>query len=66
MSYLIRMLKKQIQLIEIEIGDYRIAKNQGLKPLHPESYYVGLAHAYRGLRLAILSLEKGKEEINVH
>lgn len=58
MYFMINIIKKQLQLLEIELGDYQIARNQGLTPPNPEEYYAGLAHAYKGLKFAILALEK--------
>lgn len=60
-SYLIRVLTKQLQLIEIEIADYMIAKNQGYQPMYPEEYYANLAHAYKGLKNALYAIEKTKD-----
>ena len=54
----IKILTKQLQLLEIELGTYMIAKNQGDPIEMPEEYYAGLAHAVKGLQFSIQALEK--------
>lgn len=64
---MIKVLTKQLQLIEIELGDYIIAKNQKLPTLQSTQYYANLIQAHKSLRLAIMSLENNlQEEIHVH
>ncbi len=63
---ILRMLNKQLQLIEIEIADYRIAKNQGYVPTYPEVYYANLAHAYQGLKKAHDALKLTRKIVHVH
>lgn len=58
---MIRVLTKQLELIEIELADYQIAKNQGFVPIRSEEYYAGLAHAYKGIKFALNSLYKTQQ-----
>ena len=57
MNIMTEILNKQLQLLEIELGDYSIAKSQGLPYNMPESYYAGIAHAIKGLRFSLNSLK---------
>ena len=67
MSHMIKVLKKQLQLIEIELGDYIIAKNQKLPTLQSTQYYANLIQAHKSLRETITALEHNlQEEIHVH
>jgi len=67
MSHMIRVLTKQLQLIEIELGDYMISKNQKLPTLQSTQYYANLAHAYKSLKATLMALEhNSQEEIHVH
>jgi hypothetical protein len=66
MPYMIRLITKQMQLIEVEINEYRIARNQGYQPMYPTTYYAGLAHAYKGLKLALSTLKQSQKVGNFH
>lgn len=62
MTIMTNILKKQLQLLEIELGDYTIAKSQSLPYSMPETYYAGIAHAIKGLRFSLNSLQKIEEK----
>lgn len=65
MNEMIRTLTKQLQLLEIELGDYAAAKKAKRISIHPEMYYVKLAHVRKGLNRAVAilkSLEKDMYE----
>jgi hypothetical protein len=67
MSHMINILTKQLQLIEIELGDYLITKNQKISTLQTKEYYTNLANAHKTLRATITALENNlQEEIHVH
>jgi hypothetical protein len=67
MSHMIKILTKQLQLLEIELGDYIIAKNQKLPTLQSTQYYANLLQIHQSLRIAITALENNlQEEIHVH
>lgn len=67
MEHMIKLLTKQAQLLEIELANYAMFKKNNTPAVHPESYYANLAHAYKGIKFAIKSLEQSsREEMYVH
>ena len=63
MKDIVRNLTKQKQLLEIELGGFALNKKAGLPSIHPESYYAKLAHAWKGIRLAIRMLSRTNRDI---
>ena len=61
MTNMLQILNKQLQLLEIELGDFMIAKNQGFSYSMPEEYYAGIAHAVKGLQLSVYTLKKAEK-----
>jgi len=70
METMIEILNKQLQLLEIELGDYSIAKKQGLSYTMPEIYYAGIAHTIKNLQLSVYTLKQlekmEKIDVSVH
>lgn len=56
-------LKKQKQLLKIEIMEYETARKEGRDPFHPKSYYIKLAYAYKHILQLIKLLESAKDDI---
>ena len=56
-------LKKQKQLLEIELGDYARYKKFGEPLIHPEIYYAKIAHAWRAIAKAIKYLSTTNNDI---
>lgn len=59
----VRMLKKQKQLIKIEIMEYWSLKSQGKRGIHSDEYYVKLEKAWHCLDKAQKYLEKIEDDI---
>ena len=59
----VRMLKKQQQLIEMEIYQYKKLRELGKRGLHSKEYYVKLAHAWGHMNKAIRLLKSTEDEI---
>ena len=57
------VLKKQKQIIEIEIGQAKLNKRLGYQPIHPKEYYVKLALTMSMLNKSIKLLESTDEDI---
>lgn len=68
MEHIIYVLTKQFQLIEIELYDYKMNRKDGRPTLYSEEYYAKLAHAYKGLKYSLISLQRtlDKEDKYVH
>ena len=57
------VLKKQKQLLEIELGEAMSAKKVGYRAIHPEGYYAKLAHVHLMLVKSIKLLESTQDDI---
>lgn len=58
-----RVLKKQRQLIEIEIGSAKLNQSLGLPFMHPDSYYIKMAASLSLINKLINTLESTEEDI---
>lgn len=63
MESIVLNLKKQKQLLEIELNEYVQAKKEGRPAIHPQIYYAKLGHAYKGIVTAIKMLSSTKDDI---
>jgi len=59
----VRMIKKQKQLIKIEVMQYKSLKEQGKVGLHPEKYYIKLGKAWLHLDKAQKYLANTENDI---
>jgi len=57
------VLKKQKQLLEIEIGELKTNKTFGYPGIHPEIYYAKVANAWKLVNEAIKILESTEGDI---
>ena len=57
------VLKKQRQIIDIELGEALIAKRSGYRAIHPEEYYAKIAHVRLMLDKSIKLLENTQDDI---
>lgn len=62
-DHTVRMLKKQKQLIKIEIMEYKSLKSQGKRGIHSDEYYANLGKAWYCLDKAQKYLEKIEDDI---
>ena len=60
---MMRNLKKQKQLLEMELEPYVARKKRGLKSIHLDSYYVKLAHAHKRIDESIKILSTIEEDV---
>ena len=58
-----KALIKQKQLIEIELGEYKLSQTFDHPPIYEESYYAKLAWVYKLLDKSIELLDSTKEEV---
>jgi hypothetical protein len=58
-----RALIKQLQLIEIELGEYKMAQTFEHPPFHEEEYYAKIAWVHKLLLHSINLLEEANEKI---
>jgi len=59
----VRMLKKQKQLMQIEILQYKSLKDQGKRGIHSEEYYAKLGQAWINLKKAEVILAGLEDEV---
>lgn len=59
----IRMIKKQKQLLEMEINEYKSLVGKGKKGIHPHSYYVKLAKSWEYMNKIIKILQSTEDDI---
>lgn len=60
---MVRMLKKQKQLLRMEIEEYKSLKSIGKRGIHPFDYYKKLGNAWFHLDKAQKSLEKLENDV---
>mgnify|MGYP003126323695 CR=1 FL=1 len=63
MKNMVQLLRKQKQLLEIELQEYASNKRAGRISIHPETYYAKLSHAYKGIEKAITMLSSVEQDI---
>jgi len=63
MEEMIRNLRKQKQLLEIELEDFANNKKAKRPSIHPETYYAKLAHAYKAIIRALAMLNSAIGDI---
>jgi hypothetical protein len=67
MNHMIRVLTKQLQLIEIELESWALAKKYNEHVLQTNAYYSSLLKSYGHLSQSIEALKvSSEEEIHVH
>lgn len=59
----VRLLKKQKQLIAMELASYKELKQAGKRGIHSEQYYIKLALAWESIKKAIKVLENIEDDI---
>lgn len=59
----VRKLKKQKQLIEIEMYEYKALREKGKPGIHSKEYYIKLAHAHVYISKAIKLLASTEDDI---
>lgn len=62
-SHTVRVLKKQKQLIEIELEEYKSLVRSGRRGIHKKEYYVKLAHSWSYINKAIKLLSSTEDDI---
>jgi len=63
MNDVVHVLKKQKQLLEIELGAAAVNKRMGYRPIHPQAYYAKIAHALVALNKTIQMLSLTNDDI---
>ena len=60
---MVRVLTKQQQMIEIELGEYKLSKTFDHPAIHPEAYYAKLAWTWKFLDVSVKLLKTNNKEI---
>lgn len=63
MESIILNLKKQKQLLEIELSQYITAKRSGRRAIHSEMYYSKIKHAHMEITMSIKMLISASEDV---
>ena len=63
MKEVAHVLKKQKQLLEIEIGELKMNKSFGYPGIHPEIYYAKVANAHNLINKIIKILDSTEKDI---
>jgi len=66
MEKMSNIIKKQKQLIEIELGNAAINKNNNIPNIHSQIYYVKLAYTYKYLDKTIKLLNSLEKDIQTN
>jgi len=62
-SHTVRLLKKQKQLLEIELAEQRNLAKAGKRGLHKKEYYIKIAHSWKHICRAIKLLDSVEDDI---